>query len=311
MSTTPLVSVVIPLYNRADTITSAIESVLGQSYQDFEILVIDDGSTDEPHLAIDAIGDERIRLIRQDNAGACSARNRGIEAARGEYVAFLDSDDSFFPWHLSDSVAMLESLGGNSVVYGQVVVDRGNGREFLKPPRALRPGEDMSEYLLADTGFIQTSTVVLPRTVAASVRYSESLRFGQDTDFAIRAHASGATFVMLERPQARWMDRADPKRVSNSTDPSVRTEWHRTVREAVTSRALRADMGWHVAKCHARRGAYVRAMILYMRAVVSGSFRPRLAARVFLQIFLPASGYRSIADWVIGRTGSVKGTSRP
>ena len=101
-----LVSVVIPSYNRAYIVGQAIESVLRQTYSNVEVVVIDDGSTDDTASVVKAF-DERVRYIYQPNAGIAVARNSGIAAARGEFVAFLDSDDVWLPWKLEAQMAVL------------------------------------------------------------------------------------------------------------------------------------------------------------------------------------------------------------
>ena len=93
----PFFSVVIPLYNKAPYIGRSLESVLGQSFNDFELIVIDDGSTDEGATIVALYRDPRIRLIYQENSGECAARNRGIMEAKAEWLAFLDADDEYLP----------------------------------------------------------------------------------------------------------------------------------------------------------------------------------------------------------------------
>lgn len=108
----PLVSIVIPTYNRAGMVSEAIDSALGQSYNKTEVIVVDDGSTDGTEGVLKRYGD-RIRVIRQKNAGCSAARNKGIEASRGEIVAFLDSDDLWLPIKIERQVAVLEKVGSS------------------------------------------------------------------------------------------------------------------------------------------------------------------------------------------------------
>jgi len=294
-----LVSVVIPLYNRSTTILTCIESALNQSYPNIEVVVVDDGSTDSPLQALSKLQDPRVRLIHQMNQGACAARNNGIDQALGEYVALLDSDDAFFPDHLAESVARLTSEPLVDVVYGKILVDRGHGRTFVKPPRPPKKGQAIGEYLLCDQGFIQTSTVVLKRELAAAVGYKPGLRFGQDTDFAIRLASKGAVFFMLSTLQAKWSDEASNSRVSSSLDPTARMLWLDSVSEVISSRARTGDEGWYVAKSYLKRGNPLRASYLYCKAVLRGCYRPALALRIAAQIFLPTRTYRRLADWTL------------
>ena len=105
-----MITVVIPLYNKADCIATALDSVLVQTYQDFEVIVVDDGSRDGGAVVVERYTDPRIRLIRQANAGVSAARNRGIEEAKGEYVAFLDADDEWMPEFLAEIVALQQEF---------------------------------------------------------------------------------------------------------------------------------------------------------------------------------------------------------
>lgn len=116
MSSRPTVSVVIPTYNRARYVGKAIESVLAQAYRGYEIIVVDDGSTDETSQVLRRYGD-KIRYLHQDNAGVSAARNRGIEEARGEWIGFLDSDDEWLPDKLAVQV---DALGCNPQIIAHV-----------------------------------------------------------------------------------------------------------------------------------------------------------------------------------------------
>lgn len=291
---TPFFSVVIPVYNRAAVLATAIASVRAQTFQDFEIVVVDDGSKDDPRAAVEAVNDPRIRFIRQANAGGGAARNTGIDHARGTFVAFLDSDDAFLPGHLESMHALLKS-STDLVGYARVRVDRGDGRTFLKPPRARRPDEDMANYLLSDRGFTPTSTIVAPRAVAAQIRFEERLRVAEDTDFAIRLTMAGYRMVMLETPGAIWHDGFDPNRLSASKGGDEIIIWLSRLRPHIPARAWHGARGWSYAKLIVTQRPFA-ALALYLNALLRGCYGPKLAATVFLQIFLSRTAYRWLAD---------------
>ncbi|MBO0725797.1 MAG: glycosyltransferase family 2 protein, partial [Blastocatellia bacterium] len=105
----PSVSVIMPTFNRADTISRAIRSVQAQTFDDWELIVVDDGSTDNTVAMIEGC-DARLKLIRQENQGTAGARNAGLRASAGRYIAFLDSDDEWLPHHLALCVGFLDAF---------------------------------------------------------------------------------------------------------------------------------------------------------------------------------------------------------
>ena len=293
----PLFSVIIPVHNRARVLKNALASVLAQTCQDFEIVVIDDGSTDDPKRVVDSIADARIRFRRQDNRGAGAARNAGIDGAQGRYVAFLDSDDVFLPHHLETMKRLLDGKA-NTVGYARMVVDRGDGRMFTKPPRGLRAGEHMATYLLCDRGFVPTITLVVDTATAKRVRYDETLSFGDDKDFALRLYLAGCQFVMSEHPAAMWRDIYDPSRISGARKGARLAQWLEKMRPHIPARAYYGCRGWSIAKGIAEKDA-IGALGMYLKALWHGCYRPKLAAIIFLQIFLPDRVYRQLADTAI------------
>lgn len=121
-----LVSVIVPTYNRRETIGAAIASVQRQTFSDWELIVIDDGSTDDTTALIEG-SDPRLVLIRQKNQGVNAARNAGMLRARGQYIAFLDSDDEWLPHHLELSVAFFRAFPGEDFLSGEFSEEGGSG----------------------------------------------------------------------------------------------------------------------------------------------------------------------------------------
>jgi len=299
---TPFFSVVIPVYNRADVLDGALRSVLAQTEQDFEIIVVDDGSKDDPARVVESFHDSRIRFHRQINRGGGAARNAGIDLARGRFTAFLDSDDVYLPGHLATMRKLLEGTS-RTVGYARMVVDRGEGCTLLKPPRAIRPGEHMATYLLCDRGFVPTITVVVETETAKRVRYHENLRAAEDTDFAIRLFLDGCRFVMAETAGAVWRDIPDPNRTSAGRKGGRMIPWLEEIRPQVPAKAYHGCRGWAIAK-HVAMTNRVEALGLYLAALLRGCYRPGLAGIIFLQIFLPDGAYRNMADQAIARLGA-------
>jgi glycosyltransferase involved in cell wall biosynthesis len=293
----PCFSVIIPVYNRASALRRAIESVRAQTCQDFEIIVVDDGSSDDPRSVAESFHDSRIRFLSQSNGGGGLARNAAIDHARGRFIAPLDSDDVFLPHHLASMKNLLEQQPG-AIGYARVRVDRGEGRLFLKPPRALGASENMAEYLLCDRGFVPTITLVVPREAAVRIRYDEDLWPAQDVDFAIRLALAGHVFHMLQEPGAVWWDGFDPLRISAGLGSARFGAWLERMRPLLSSRAYHGARGWAYAKLVAPENR-LAALGLYLNAVLRGCYRPSLAVVIFLQIFLGRAGYRRLADQAI------------
>lgn len=128
MSPKPRVSVVLPTYNRRDTIQRAITSVRAQAFQDWELVVVDDGSTDGTRDVVEALGEPRIRLIVQENQGVAGARNTALAASRGDLIAFLDSDDAWTPHHLALATAFFDAHPGEHAVTSEFWEDFGDQR---------------------------------------------------------------------------------------------------------------------------------------------------------------------------------------
>jgi len=136
------VSIIIPLYNKAPYLRRALDSIAGQTLADFEVIVVDDGSTDDGAAIVANYSDARFRMIRQANAGPGAARNAGLAQAQGEFIAFLDADDGWLPNYLQESVSQLETLGPEvaSLTSGYIEHPAGASTESMWRKRGLTNG---------------------------------------------------------------------------------------------------------------------------------------------------------------------------
>jgi glycosyltransferase involved in cell wall biosynthesis len=183
---TPRVSVVIPTYNSAAMVEEAIESVLAQTYRDFEIVVIDDGSTDNTEHVVKRFAG-RIHYFKQKNEGVSAARNAGIKKSRGQYIAFLDSDDLWLPEKLAEEIPLLDADPQLGLVYCDWAVVSGDA---LLQASYLKGLGASSGYVFDDliqSGFILTSGVVVRRACLDNVGdFDKSLAIAQDYDLWLR-----------------------------------------------------------------------------------------------------------------------------
>lgn len=275
----PRFSIVIPAYNRADQIGRAIASCLGQTFHDFEVVVVDDGSRDGTAEVIEAVGDPRVRCIRQANAGASAARNTGAQAARGTHLAFLDSDDEFLPHKLERLGAVIgaDDQPERTVWYSPLLFDRGQGNRMVKPPRAIAPDEPVGDYLFADDGLMQTSTLVVPRALFARVGFDSDLRCLEDLDLCLRLEEAGARFRMLPEPEVIWHDDRPQGRLSYTTSPAEVRDWASLQADRLSARAMHGYLARFLAPQIARAQP-VRALSILLAAVRHGALAPRRAA---------------------------------
>jgi glycosyltransferase involved in cell wall biosynthesis len=186
----PLVSCIVPVFNGAKYLAEALDSILKQTFRPLEIIVVDDGSTDTT-LAVAACYGDRIRYVRQDNAGAPTARNRGLSLARGEFVAFLDADDLWRREKLQRQIRRFESRPELelSVTYLQNfwVAELKNEETRFK-------GHRLSEPV---PGYV-TQTLLARRSAFHRVGlFNESLKVGDPTDWFLRAAEQGLATEML------------------------------------------------------------------------------------------------------------------
>ena len=181
------ISVVIPTYNRAELLKNSINSVLTQTYRDFELIVIDDCSADNTTGVLEVIRDERLRVIRNgSNKGIAAVRNIGVTGSRGRYIAFLDDDDEWLPDKLEKQLKIMEdgpeSLG---CVYSGCLTTGPDGSEAVSTSIPKYRNKVLNQLLLEN--FITTSTTLLKKScIEKAGLFDEDIPYGEDYDMWIR-----------------------------------------------------------------------------------------------------------------------------
>ena len=186
----PVFSVVIPLYNKERYVRRCLDSILAQRFADFEVVVVDDGSTDDSTEIVAACNDPRLRLIRQANGGVSAARNRGIAEARAEWIAFLDADDEYLPGFLDEVRACIELYPMVGGIFARSFSDEGNetARPAPQPATSPRLIGDYDSFLVVEGEYpAHTSSVAVKRDVfKAAGLFPLGVKIGEDTDMWMR-----------------------------------------------------------------------------------------------------------------------------
>ncbi|MBS9525595.1 glycosyltransferase family 2 protein [Litoribacter alkaliphilus] len=186
-----MVSILIPNFNKGLFLKSTLDSVLLQTYENWECIIVDDHSTDDSWEILEKFSkkDKRVRIFKRPEnrkPGGNGARNYAIENAKGNYVAFLDSDDNWNPDRLRLALNYLNSHNFESIFSGAHVI-RPNSIVKL-PSRDIREGESVFDFIFSDDVFCPTPSLIMKKDLAQEVLFDEDLKRHQDYDFFIRAH---------------------------------------------------------------------------------------------------------------------------
>ena len=193
-----LVSVIIPAYNQGHFLAEAVDSVLAQTYADVEVIVVDDGSTDNTAEVAQAYQDPRVRYVYKENGGLSSARNEGLRHAQGDFISYLDSDDCFLPEKLTILLGALADTPELGFVAGQAIPvdEHGNhvGKRFETPLPS-----DLRELLLGNP--LHVGSVLVRRTWQDQVGFfDETLRSYEDWDMWLRLAQAGCQMLYVAKP---------------------------------------------------------------------------------------------------------------
>lgn len=189
-----MISVVIPLYNKAQSIKNTLNSVLSQSFQNFEIVVVDDGSTDNSAEVVNSVDDKRIRLISKENGGVCSARNRGIKEAKYDYIALLDADDGWDKDYLTEQVGLIHDFP-RAAMWGINFAELYDGKLIRELPTGLPKGfrgivegyfdKTLQNGRVSDL-FCSSSVVIRKSAFETASLFDERIKYSEDIDMWYR-----------------------------------------------------------------------------------------------------------------------------
>jgi glycosyltransferase involved in cell wall biosynthesis len=185
----PKVSVIIPTHNRAELLRTAITSVINQTYADWEMIIVDDHSTDDTHEVVKHFADDRVKYIKNTGKnGPSVSRNLAISAASGEYVAFLDDDDEWLPQKLEKQIGILDACSKKicGAYSNRLMIDKITGKTFSDDPGAeTLKGNLLSQLMIKNP--IHTSTLVIRKACLDKIGvFDETMRYSEDKDLFIR-----------------------------------------------------------------------------------------------------------------------------
>lgn len=287
----PAVSVVIPAYNRAATICAAMESVLRQTYADFELLIVDDCSSDGTLDAAARLSDPRIRLIKSpENAGASAARNRGVHEARGKWIAFQDSDDEWLPRKLEKQMARLTAPGADHVAAycGMMVIGTHedvdgsrSGRPqigYVPDPNAEVIEGDLIPTLIT-TSLVSTQTLVVRRDVMLEIGgFDEEIRALIDWECMLRLAQVGSVACVDEPLVLQWFS---PNSITRDIPKRIASWWRAIGKHGDLMRRHPrhlARLYYIIAGEERRAGNYAAARAALRKALALQPARPRFWA---------------------------------
>jgi glycosyltransferase involved in cell wall biosynthesis len=198
LKSSPKISVVIPLYNHEKYVEEAVRSVLAQSVSDFELIIINDGSTDNSENIVNHIDDDRIRYVYQENQGAYKTINKGIQLAKGEYISILNSDDSYYPNRFEEFLKILENEDAIYAVFSHVefIDDQGKSIKYERgaednwagydPETSFKGDGNIILDLLAGNFLVTTSNLFCRKSVFDSLGFFLNLKYAHDYEFFLR-----------------------------------------------------------------------------------------------------------------------------
>lgn len=313
----PVVSAVIPTFNRPLIVKRAVQSALAQTYKEIEVVVIIDGPHEATRVVLSEIDDPRLRVIElPSNRGAAGARNAGVFEAAGEWIAFLDDDDEWLPQKLELQMEVASSSQCASPIVACYMISRTPKGDFIRPRRLLSPSEPVSEYLLArDTlfygeGLIQTSGILAKKDLLQKVPFRSEVWRHEDWDWVLRAsNLEDVEIKFVPQPLAIWYVDDKRKSISRTSNWRKSITWIRENRNLVTPRAYSAFLMVEVGAQASQEGDWKAFLPLLSEAIRLGKPKPidfLLYAGLWL---IPQETRRSFRRVLLGQRTQSKSTA--
>lgn len=322
----PLVSVVIPVFNRAPMIAAAVESCLAQTYRSIEVILVDDCSTDDLDTAVRPFVDRpEVHLVRHEtNLGVSAARNSGVAAAKGAYVAFLDSDDAWLPTKLERQVAEVRSRSDRNVLCGtltKVISDQGGVQ--IRPKRQKPVTVPVGDYLfvhktqrqlsevsfdgapLIGGCFAQTSSYFLDRELALATPFRVGLTQYEDMAFLIDLGDKGVDFLLIEEPLTVQHNDDRPGRLGARDDLARGQQFLQAIGGSLSTEARLAFDATHLAHLHWRNKP-LRTLATVCRAFMRGAIAPKSVVGILSRCILGQAKQKALRSTVQERRNGLR-----
>lgn len=267
-ATSRRISVVIPLYNKEREVERAVRSVLQQSLMPLEIIVVDDGSTDSSAAVVEAIGSPHVRLVRQSNAGVSAARNRGVAEAKGDFIAFLDADDSYLTGYIAEVCRLIERYDADAYSTAFDIVSADSSRTPASVPAAEGIIDPCAEALAGRFPIIPSAATLRRETLLRAGGFPEGMRIGEDQWLWVRMIQQGARFCFSPMSLVRYSRDA-----SNRSAAIYRSEQSRHSIYELYNPSQSADLNEYIARIGIGKAI--------TQSVRGGTSDARLAARTF------------------------------
>jgi glycosyltransferase involved in cell wall biosynthesis len=299
------VSAVIPTRGRPELVVRAVKSALAQTWRDLEVIVVVDGPDAATVAALEALGDERVRVVAlESSVGGSQARNVGAGHARGAWVALLDDDDEWLPEKLQQQMAAASAscgLEATNILIASLYLHRAPGApDVVRPRRLPRAGESIVDFMFDYLCYFQTSTLICSADLIRRIPFRPNLPLFQDIDWFLRLNSDPQVrLIVAPTPLSIYYEPARRPSITSKAGWRERLEWGKSRRDLMSRKAYARFV---VGSCVARAvedGAGIRGLArLFYETAFHGSATPRLIALLLGSYLLTPTLRKRVRDTV-------------